>query len=152
MLSVLNSLQITRFDQALDRRELLQKMAEIAFENGWVKEGFAQALLEREEKYPTGIHAPGSGIAIPHADAEWTVVPGMVVAVLGQPVVFEPMGGQGGEVQANLVFLLLISDPDDHVAFLSALADFISDAEKLQQLRQGDGLTLLLEHLKQAGA
>lgn len=152
MLSVLNSLHITHLEQALDRRELLQKLAQIAFEKGWVKEGFAQALLEREEKYPTGIHAQGSGIAIPHADAEWTLVPGMVVAILDQPVVFEPMGGQGGEVQARLVFLLLISDPDDHVAFLSALADFISDAEKLQQLRKHDGVTLLLEHFKQADA
>lgn len=152
MLSVLNSLQITRIEQVLDRRELLTQLAEIALENGWVKEGFTQALLEREEKYPTGIHAPGSGIAIPHADAEWTLIPGMIVAILQQPVVFEPMGGQGGEVQANLVFLLLISDPDDHVTFLSALADFISDAEKLHQLREDDGVSSLLNHLKQAGA
>lgn len=151
MLSVLNSLQITRFEQALSRRELLLKMAEIAVENGWAKEGFAQALLEREEKYPTGIHAPGSGIAIPHADAEWTLTPGLIVAVLDQPVVFEPMGGQGGEVEANLIFLLLISNPEDHVAFLSALADFISNAEKLHQLRQPDGVILLVNHLKQAG-
>ncbi len=151
MLSVLNSLQITRIEQALNRRELLSHLAEIAIENGWAKEGFAQALVEREEKYPTGIHAPGSGIAIPHADAEWTIVPGLIVAVLEQPVAFEPMGGQGGEVQASLVFLLLISDPDDHVAFLSALADFISDAEKLHQLQQDDGLASLLKHLKQAG-
>ncbi|GAP09653.1 phosphotransferase system mannitol/fructose-specific IIA domain [Bellilinea caldifistulae] len=152
MLSVLNSLQIIRFEQVLDRRELLTKLADTALQNGWVKEGFTQVLLEREEKYPTGIHAPGSGIAIPHADAEWTLVPGMIVAILQQPVAFEPMGGQGGEVQAHLVFLLLISDPDDHVAFLSALADFISDAEKIHQLRQDNEVSLLLNHLKQAGA
>lgn len=150
MLSVLNSLQVIRIEQALDRRELLQKLAEKAIENGWVKEGFAQALLEREEKYPTGIHAPGGGIAIPHADAEWTLVPGLLVAMLAHPVAFQPMGGQGGEVQASLVFLLLLSNPNDHVAFLSALADFISNEENLKQLHQEDGLTLLFEHLKQA--
>lgn len=116
---------------------------------GLAKEGFAQALLEREEKYPTGIHASGTGIAIPHADAEWTLVPGMIVAVLKQPVIFEPMGGQGGEVQVNLVFLLLIVNPDDHVAFLSALADFISDGEKLARLRQEEDLVSLIDHLKQ---
>ncbi len=43
-----------------------------------------------------GIHAPGIGIAIPHADAEWTLVPGMIVGALDEPVIFEPMGGQGG--------------------------------------------------------
>ncbi len=54
-------------------------------------------------------------------------------------------------MQVQLVFLLLISDPDDHVVFLSALADFISDADKLQQLSREDGIHLLLDHLKQAG-
>lgn len=151
MLSVLNSLQITRIEQARDRTELLTQLAKLARQKGWVKEGFTEALLEREEKYPTGIHAPGIGIAIPHADAEWTLVPGMIVGALDEPVIFEPMGGQGGEVQVQLVFLLLISDPDDHVVFLSALADFISDADKLQQLRREDGIHLLLDHLKQAG-
>ncbi len=151
MLSVLNSLQITRIEQARDRTELLTQLAKLARQKGWVKEGFTEALLEREEKYPTGIHAPGIGIAIPHADAEWTLVPGMIVGALDEPVIFEPMGGQGGEVQVQLVFLLLISDPDDHVVFLSALADFISDADKLQQLSREDGIHLLLDHLKQAG-
>ncbi len=151
MLSVLNSLQITRIEQARDRTELLTQLAKLARQQGWVKEGFTEALLEREEKYPTGIHAPGIGIAIPHADAEWTLVPGMIVGALDEPVIFEPMGGQGGEVQVQLVFLLLISDPDDHVVFLSALADFISDADKLQQLSREDGIHLLLDHLKQAG-
>jgi len=148
LLSILNSLQIARFDQSMDRRTLLKELAEIALREGWAKEGFEQALLEREEKYPTGIHAAGSGIAIPHADAEWTLVPGMIVAVLKQPVLFEPMGGQDGEVQVQIVFLLLSANPDDHMAFLSALADFISDGEKLARLRQEEDLTSLIDHLK----
>lgn len=150
MLSVLNSLHFARFDQPMDRHTLLKHLAEIALREGLAKEGFEQALLEREEKYPTGIHAAGTGIAIPHADAEWTLVPGMIVAVLKQPVTFEPMGGQGGAVQVNLAFLLLIANPDDHVAFLSTLADFISDGEKIARLWQEEDFVSLIDHLKQA--
>jgi len=124
-------------------------MSEAALKNQWVKPGYLEALLTRESKYPTGLHTLGVEVAIPHADPEWTITPGMIVSILDQPTEFEPMGGQGEMVQARFVFLLLIPDADTHLKFLQTLAEFIEDEAKLETLGKTKDLTPLLEFFKQ---
>ncbi len=105
-----------------NKEGVLEELAETAVNAGYAKEGFCQAILERENKYPTGLHTPQIEVAVPHADAEWTLQPSLVIGILDAPVIFEPMGGEGGDVQAELVFMLTIEDPSEHVDFLRAFS------------------------------
>jgi PTS system galactitol-specific IIA component len=104
------------------KEEILGELATTAIDAGYAREGFCEAILEREQKYPTGLHTPRIEVAVPHADAEWTLQPSLVIGILEDQVIFEPMGGEGGEVHAELVFMLTIADPSEHVDFLRAFS------------------------------
>lgn len=146
--SILSNIIERRFNYPIDRKKLLTIMSEAALKNNWVKPGYLEALLTREKKYPTGLHTLGVEVAIPHADPEWTVTPGMIVSILDQPTDFEPMGGQGDMVKARFVFLLLIPDADTHLHFLQTLAEFIEDEAKLADLGKTKNIAPLLEFFK----
>ena len=148
--NVLSNIRILRFSDQLTNVEALTLMAKQAVEAKWAKPGFVEAVLEREGKYATGLHTAGVEVAIPHADPEWTITPGMVIAICDQPIGFQPMGGMGGEVLARFVFLLIIPDADAHISFLQALAGFIEDGDRLSELERTKDISSLLDYLNQA--
>ena len=146
--TVLDNISSLRFSEEMTWQELLTKMSDEAIKNGWAKDGFKDAILTREEKFATGLHA-AIDIAIPHADAEWTIEPAMVSATLDTPVPFNPMGGEGGMVQAQFVFMLVIPDADAHLDFLQAIASFIEDEELLGDLAETKDISSLIAYLKE---
>ena len=107
------------------KEEVLRVLSDAAIDAGYAKPGYHAAILEREEKYPTGLHIPKIEVAIPHADVEWTIKSSITVGILDEPVTFQPMGGEGGEVQAGLVFMLTIKDPKEHIDFLRAFTNLM---------------------------
>lgn len=147
---VLSNVSVMHFLNPISQEELIRQMGQFAIENGWAKKGYIEALLAREEKFATGLHTSGVEVAIPHADPEWTNEPGMVVGVLDEPVVFQPMGGYGGDVMAKFVFMLIIPDADSHIEFLSALSTFIEDGERLANLEKSRDIEGFLQFLDQA--
>ena len=87
--TVLDNISSLRFSEEMTWQQLLTKMSDEAIGKGWAKPGFTDAILTREENFATGLHA-SIDIAIPHADAEWTIEPAMVTATLDTPVAFNP--------------------------------------------------------------
>ncbi len=132
---LLSNLQVIK-SKHTTREEVLKELAAAAITAGYAKKGFDGALLEREAKYPTGLHTPQIEVAVPHADAEWTLQPSIVIGILDEPVIFEPMGGEGGEVQVELVFMLTIEDPSEHVDFLRAFSSLMEVPQVLIDFRK----------------
>lgn len=126
----------------------LQQLADHMIAAGYARPGYDEAVISRENAYPTGLHTNGVEIAIPHADAEWTLLPALAIGLLEQPVVFQPMGGQGSEVQASLIFMLTLSDPSAHIDFLRAFSKIIEDEEVMNQYQQTRDIQLLLNRLR----
>ena len=100
--------------------EVLEALAARARDAGWVLPSFKLALLEREKAYPTGLPTP-IPVAIPHADAEHVLRPGLGVATLRTPVSFGEMGGSGERVDVRIVVLILVTDPREQVELLTRL-------------------------------
>ncbi len=113
------------------KEEVLQELSDAAIAAGYARPGYCQAILEREAKYPTGLHTPEIEVAVPHADAEWTIKPSLTIAILKDPVTFDPMGGEGGLVSAELVFMLTIEDASEHVDFLRAFSTLMEAPQVL---------------------
>lgn len=106
--------------EAQSNVEALEALARRAEEAGWVTPTFAAALLEREAAYPTGLPTP-IPVAIPHADVEHVLRSGLGVATLSTPVSFGEMGGSGERVDARVIVLILVTDPQDQVDLLTRL-------------------------------
>lgn len=147
--TLLSNIIVKKYVEPINRIDLLKSLAEIALHEEWARPGYINAVLSREEKYPTGLHTRGVEIAIPHADPEWTILPGMVVGILSEPTGFEPMGGEGDEVKARFIFLLLIPDAESHIDFLQTLAEFIENEDRLKTLGETNDIKPLLDFFKQ---
>lgn len=129
-----------------DREILLEELSEILKEKGYVKESYQRAILEREQKYPTGLNTPGIPLAMPHAEAEHVNKPAILVARFTEPVTFKEMGNSGNDVKAKFVFMLAVSDPEGHLATLSKFMSIFSQEEKLKALYAiNDKKTLMKE-------
>ena len=128
--------------------EVLEELSTAAIKAGFAKPGYHKAILEREEKYPTGLHIPLIEVAIPHADAEWAIKPSLTIGILESPVAFGSMDGSGGDVMAGLVFMLTIEEPKDHIDFLRAFSNVMGQPEILVEFAHTANPTLILEKIR----
>jgi galactitol PTS system EIIA component len=128
--------------------DVLGELCNAAIEAGYAKPGYHKAILEREAKYPTGLHIPLVEVAIPHADPEWANKPSLTIGILETPVPFGSMDGTGGDVMAGLVFMLTIEEPKDHIDFLRAISSVLGQPEILVEFAQTANPTLILEKIR----
>lgn len=125
--------------------DVLSLLAEYATNNNLVKEGYKNALLEREKLYPTGIKAV-KGIAIPHADQEYTKKETVIVVTLDKPCLFKAMGGGcGQEVKVEVLFLLILSEKKQ-VDALSKIVSFIQDKNKMNSFDKDNSIEIIYDY------
>lgn len=103
-----------------DGEEALRLLASATVEQGFAHESFTEAVVLREKRFPTGLPLP-TPVAIPHADAEHTIRPAMAGLVPTRPLTFGELGGQDRTVEAQLVLMLLVTDPKEQVGLLGRL-------------------------------
>ena len=128
--------QIRTQVKAADAAEVIRMLGSLLFTNGYVKDTFVEAVLEREAKFPTGLQTQTLAFAIPHTDTEHVLKPAIAVATLEQPVVFKAMGTEDAEVKAEIVIMLAISDPAAVVHVLRSVISIAENEPTLQAIRR----------------
>ena len=145
--NILDNLIVLKVDKTTCE-EVLEVLSNAAIKAGFARPGYHKAILEREAKYPTGLHIPLIEVAIPHADAEWAIKPSLTIGILENPVAFGSMDGSGGDVMAGLVFMLTIEEPKDHIDFLRAFSNVMGQPEILVEFARTANPALILEKIK----
>ena len=107
-------------------------------EQGFCKPSYVDALMEREKDYPTGINMGAFGIAMPHTERTHVNKAAVAIARLKKPVLFYEMGSEDEEVQASLVFMLAVKDPETHLPFLQRLMTVFQDQAVLEKIMGAD--------------
>ncbi|MCT4565701.1 MAG: PTS sugar transporter subunit IIA [Maledivibacter sp.] len=131
--------ELIYFDvEAEDNEDLIAKLASSLEKEGYVKETYRGAVIEREKNYPTGLRTNGVHVAIPHTDSNHVNKTAIVVANLKKAIKFKEMGLNTGEVDAELVFLLAVKNPKNQVDTLSKLMAVFSDGEKLLKIKNSE--------------
>jgi PTS system galactitol-specific IIA component len=113
--------------------ELLRQMAAVAEREGYVHPGFADAVVDREARFPTGLPTPVPA-AIPHTDPDFVVRPGLVAALLHPPVEFVEMASVDRVVNVRLAIMLLVEDPQEQVHVLGAVVATLQDPGLVDRL------------------
>ncbi|MDT0269636.1 PTS sugar transporter subunit IIA [Streptomyces sp. DSM 44915] len=121
--------------EAASSTELLSRLADDLAERGYVADTFRDALLAREEKFPTGLPTNVLKVAIPHTDPEHVHRSFISVARLARPVAFHEMGNNAATVDVEIVFLLAIADGKSQLGTLQALIGMFSDEPTMRRLR-----------------
>lgn len=123
--------------------EAIRACTDVLRKNGNVDEEFCQACIDREKEYPTGL-AASVGVAIPHTQKSHVYHNGICFLRLPQPVAFRRMDDPDTFVDASFVFNLAINDPEEQLATLSKVMNFIQDDKLLNRCR-----TMPLDELNQ---
>ena len=102
---------------------------------GYVKSTFVQAALTREHSMPTGLPLMGdANAAIPHTDIEHVLKPGVALATLSEPVIFQNMANPKNTVEVKIVFLLALDQPKAQVEMLQEIAGVLQNPDLIDKL------------------
>lgn len=126
--------------------EVFQIISEFAIGEGLVKDEYFEALIKREEEYPTGI-SHTYGIAIPHADTNYSLSNSLIVALLNEPVEFSSMGNLEEKIDVNIAFFIISNESDAHLEQLSNLMGIIQDEEMIASLVENRDIEALMLRL-----
>ncbi|MGL5270987.1 MAG: PTS sugar transporter subunit IIA [Selenomonadaceae bacterium] len=116
-------------------RDVIAVLGEKMLENGYVKNSYIDAVIEREKNLPTGLDLGDFSVAIPHTNAEHVISSHIAIAVLRRPVVFYSMINQTEKLQVDLVLLLAINDPEGQVCLLKKLMGIFQNKGLLQKIK-----------------
>ena len=137
----------TRVDAA-SSEEVIRLLAARLEKLGYVRPGFAEAVLAREASMPTGLPmGRDSNVAVPHTDPEHVLKPGIAMATLAHPVDFANMEDPDEAVPVGLVFMLALNDKDRQIEMLQQIMLTIQDeglSQKLLDAATPDELLALL--------
>lgn len=114
--------------------DAISELADKLISEGYAKATFKQAVLVRENSFPTGLPVYPVGVAIPHTDGEHIIASAVAVSILSQPVPFYAMGNPENLVAVNVVFMLAMKEAHAQLELLKSLIQFIQDQRKLAQL------------------
>lgn len=123
-----------------DTYEDVMRQAGNAFiREGYGKESYVQALIEREREFPTGLNVDGYGVAIPHTAVEHVNKSGIGIAILKNPVTFREMGADEEDtVEVRIVFMLAVVEPNQHIEELQQILAVLQDKAVLGVLLQAE--------------
>lgn len=118
--------------------EVLELLGTRAERAGFVRAGFADALVARERSAPTGLPT-AVPVAIPHVDPALVLRPGIGLVRLERPVAWGEMGAPDDRtVDAAAVLLLLVDGAQADV--LSQLMQVLQKEDWYAELCDADGV------------
>lgn len=135
--------------KAADSESLLHSLSDELQTRGYVKPGYADAVIRRERIYPTGLPTNIMKVAVPHAmERDYVLDPRVLVAVLDEPVAFKEMGDGVRDVMVNIVFLLAVCGSNDQLTILQKIVGMFSDTDIMADIKQAETKTALHQILK----
>lgn len=121
--------------EATTSEEVIRELGGKLQKQGYVKDNFVEAALEREANMPTGLPLGGEiNAAIPHVDIEYVNKSALGLATLKEEVVFYNMVESDVEVPCRLIFMLALDQPKSQIEMLQSVAAVLQDPEIIKKL------------------
>jgi PTS system galactitol-specific IIA component len=124
--------------EATSFEETVRRISGILHAKGYVKESFADAVIEREKVFPTGLETKCFPVAIPHADRIHVNQDAIAIIRLKHPITFTVMATTDEFVDAQMVFMLAIKENEGQLNILKDFMALFSSDEMLFRLRDAE--------------
>lgn len=134
---------------AQDYTDVMKQVGGAMTKAGYTKASYSDALIDREQEYPTGLDVDGFGVAIPHTPVEHVNKEGIAIAVLETPIEFIQMGSDDEIVPVRIVFMLAVANPQEHIDQLQRILSIIQDTNVLAKLLAAKAGTDIIEIIKE---
>lgn len=134
---VLNENNILLDRDAETNEEVIRLAVGCLQKNGYVGDNYVDAVLQREQEFPTGLPTEDVLTALPHAFCGDVYKTGVCVVRLNQPVEFRNMGDPDETLSVEMAFVLCnASSGDDHLDDLQELMDCFCRVGLLADLKK----------------
>src|SRR5512133_2550015 len=121
--------------EARDSKDVIAYLGKCLFDAGYVRGTFVDAALDRESRLPTGLPLSGDfNAAIPHTEVEHVLKPGLAMATLSAPVIFQNMVSPDEAVPCQLVFVMALDQPKAQIEMLQELAGILQNPDVINSL------------------
>ena len=135
--------------EAKTYEDVMRAVGRQVIAEGFAKESYVDALINREKDFPTGLDIDGFGVAIPHTDVSHVNKAATAIAILKNPVTFVQMGTDDDYVDAKVVFVLAVDDPQGHLEQLQRIISIIQDKDVLEKLTQANEASEIIDVIKE---
>lgn len=135
--------------EAKTYEDVMRAVGRQVIAEGFAKESYVDALINREKDFPTGLDIDGFGVAIPHTDVSHVNKAATAIAILKNPVTFVQMGTDDDYVDAKVVFVLAVDDPQGHLEQLQRIISIIQDKNVLEKLTQANEASEIIDVIKE---
>ena len=113
---------------------VIKALCDRLIEQGYATPSYCQAVLVREQKFPTGLPTLPYATAIPHADSDEVRETGIAVAILDPPVPFRAMDDPDKVLDVRTVLLLAVADSSKVMSTLQGVSTLIQDQAVIEAL------------------
>ncbi|HLR41748.1 MAG TPA: PTS sugar transporter subunit IIA [Pseudogracilibacillus sp.] len=130
-----------------NQNDLFDFMADQLMERNYVKEGFRDAIKNREEKYPTGLKLDGLNLAISHVEKEYANAQKLVVIMPEKPIIFKNIE-TFDPLEVNLVFGIILNNSNEHLEILKNISQMFQEKEMINKINNIDSkeqLSILMQ-------
>lgn len=135
--------------EAKNYEEVIKKIGQDAYQKGYVKKEFSDAVIAREKLYPTALPTEILKVAIPHPIERDTVLKSaIIVTKLKKPINFVLMGSDDELVPVNIVFTLAINGTENQLTILQKLISLFSVPESMTKINKATSSTEMITILK----
>lgn len=128
--------------------DILQILSHKLYKKGYVKKEYIEAILEREQIYPTGLPSTPPAIAIPHSNNELVNTTTFAIATMKKPVNFHNMEDPKEEIPVQIVIMLAIAEPHGQIEMLQKVVEIIQDEDFRKKMVNTTDENELLEIVK----
>lgn len=126
---------IARDVDAKNAEDAIRQVGQKFLRAGFVKDTYIDAVVAREVTYPTGLQLADIAVAMPHTDPQHVNRPGVCIAQLAHPVTFAHMGDPDTLVEAEMLFMMAIKNPDEQVELLQKVLSVFQQPEVVAEFR-----------------
>lgn len=120
---------------AKDSEDAIRQVGQAFLKNGFVKDTYIDAVIAREKVFATGLQLENAGVAMPHTDAIHVNKPGVTVAKLKHPVVFDHMAEPGHKVEVEMMFMMAVSKPEDQMELIVKVMNVFQNNEAIEAFK-----------------
>lgn len=132
-------------------------LSKIFLERELVKQGYLEALMEREKNYPTGIDLTAvsqefPNIAIPHTESMYCNATKVIVIKLERDIVSKDMMNPDKDLNVKYLFMILNKDGGEQSNILAKIMEFATNKENISMLAASDSLDSIYDVVNKLNA
>lgn len=128
--------------------EVLKFLSSKLIDKGYVKDGYQEAIIDREKEYPTALPSVDIKIAIPHANHTLVNKAAIAIGILKDPVEFSSMEDSDIKLNVQIVIMLALDEPHGHIKMLQNIVKLIQNSEALKAIIKASSIEDIMNLLK----